>query len=375
MQEIKNIVEIIAGNIRSRRKELKMTQNELADILGYSPKAISKWESGASAPPTVVLPMLAQTLQTNLDTLLSNATDQTFYLGIDGGGTKTEFALADSSGRIMNSVCLGSSNPSDVGLENTFNVLRAGIIEVCGNIPKSNVSVFAGIAGGSTDGIREQISEILSRFGFAHAKNGSDAMNAVAATLGEADGVSVIMGTGSVVFAQVSGKMHRVGGYGYLFGDPGSGFALGREAILAALSFEDGSGEETLLYEAVRRQCGTERVLESLGKFYSGGKREIARYAPLVLNASEEGDRVARRILYDGLERVAQSIRTASGYLPVGQAPARVVLCGGLCTKDEIIYRALCEIMAGEPYTVSVCKTPLILGALRLAGLKPQPKK
>ena len=370
MQETKGVVEIIARNIRSRRKELKMTQNELADLLGYSAKAVSKWESGAGAPPTVILPRLVQVLQTNLDTLMGDFSDQLFYLGIDGGGTKTEFALADSKGNIIKSVCLGTSNPSDVGIENALNILRAGIFEVCGNVPKSNISAFAGLAGGSTVGIFEQISAFLSRFGFANVKNGSDAMNSVAASLGDADGISVIMGTGSVTFAQVNRKTHRVGGYGYLLGDAGSGFSLGREAILAALCFEDGSGEETVLYEAVRKKCGTERVLESLGKFYSGGKREIAQYAPLVLNAYSDGDKVAKRILLNELEKVAQTIRGASKHLPNAKEPTRVVLCGTLCTKDDIIHRALCDIMSNENYSISICESPLILGALRLAGMK-----
>ena len=370
MQETKNVAQIIARNIRTRRKELKMTQNRLADLLGYSAKAVSKWESGAGAPPTVILPRLAQVLQTNLDTLMEDISGQIFYLGIDGGGTKTDFALADSDGNIIKTVCLGTSNPNDIGIENTLNVLRAGIIEVCGNTAKSNIYVFAGLAGGSTIGICEQISDFLLKFGFADARIGSDAMNAVAASLGDADGISVIMGTGSVTFAQVNGKLHRVGGYGYLLGDAGSGFSIGREAIHAALCFEDGSGEETTLYEAVRKKCGTERVLESLGKFYSGGKREIAEYAPLVLNAYMDGDKVAKRIIFNDLEKIAHTIRGASKHFPNTKKPIRVVLCGSLCTKDDIVYRALCDIMANENYSISLCKSPLILGALRLAGMK-----
>lgn len=370
MRESFEVTEIIARNIRSRRKELKMTQNGLAELLGYSAKAVSKWESGAGAPPTVLLPKLAQALQTNIDTLMEDASEHMLYLGIDGGGTKTEFALADRDGRIVRSVCLGASNPSDIGIEGALDVLRSGIIEVCGNIPKRSISVFAGIAGGMTDGIPEQISDFLSRFGFANAKNGSDAMNAVAASLGDKDGITVIMGTGSVTFAQVNKKTYRVGGYGYLLGDAGSGFSLGREAILAALTYEDGSGEETALYEAVRAKCGARRVLDALGKFYSGGKREIAGYAPLVLDAYKSGDAVAKRILFTDLEKVANSVRGATKRLPDIKEPVRVVLCGGLCFGDGIIHRALCEILADEGFSVSVCESPMVQGALRLAGMR-----
>ena len=121
-------------------------------------------------------------------------------------------------------------------------------------------------------------------------------MNAVSASLGRDDGITVMMGTGSVTFAQANGRMHRIGGYGYLLGDAGSGFLLGRGAILAALMCEDGSGEETALYVSVKKKCGTEKVLDSLGEFYRGGKRAIAQYAPLVLNAhAERGDAVGKK--------------------------------------------------------------------------------
>ena len=370
MQEINGVAEMIARNIRARRKELNLTQTQLADLLGYSAKAISKWENGTVAPPTVILPMLAQALQTNPDTLMGRTADRMFYLGIDGGGTKTDFALADSDGTVIKSVCLGTSNPSDIGIENALNVLRAGITEVCGTVPKSRISVFAGIAGGTTEGICGQITDFLSKFGFANAKNGSDAMNAVSVSLGDSDGISVILGTGTVTFAQANGKLHRVGGYGYLLGDAGSGFSLGRNAILAALCFEDGSGEETLLYEAVRERCGTKSVLESLSQFYNGGKREIAQYAPLVMTAYAKGDKVAKRILFDDLEKVAQTIRGASKHLTNQREPIQVVLCGGLCTKNDVIYHVLCEIMAKENYSISICGRPLVFGALRLAGMR-----
>ena len=70
MEDTKNVAQTIAKNIRSRRKELKITQSELAASLGYSSKAVSKWESGAGAPPTVILPQLAKLLQTNLSALM-----------------------------------------------------------------------------------------------------------------------------------------------------------------------------------------------------------------------------------------------------------------------------------------------------------------
>ena len=69
MRASKSIPIIVAENIKQKRKALKMTQGELAELLGYSPKAISKWESGTGTPPTVILPELARVLQTNVESL------------------------------------------------------------------------------------------------------------------------------------------------------------------------------------------------------------------------------------------------------------------------------------------------------------------
>ena len=69
-----------------------------------------------------------------------------YFLGIDGGGKKTEFALADSDGNIIRTTILGTSNPSDIGIDAALNVIKTGISEVCADIPKSNISLFAGLA-------------------------------------------------------------------------------------------------------------------------------------------------------------------------------------------------------------------------------------
>lgn len=366
---MKSITEIVSKNIKQRRKELQMTQSKLAELIGYSTKAISKWESGNGVPPTVILPLLANALNTNIEALLSEHTEGKFFLGIDGGGTKTEFALADANGNIIRRALLGTSNPNDIDIDASLNILKAGIREVSSDIPKSNISLFAGLAGGTTEGVYEQLSEFFSRFGFANASNGSDAMNAISASLGKSDGIAVIMGTGSVTFAQVGTKAYRVGGYGYLLGDAGSGFELGREAILSALRFEDGSGEATSLYSLVKEKCCSERILDSLGEFYRGGKRTIAQYGPLVLNAYLEGDKVATDILFRNLEAVAKTIRGAAKHLPNGKKPIRVELCGGLCTKEDTIAVALRKILEKENYSINICKNDLVIGALRLAGM------
>ena len=360
----------LSANIKGRRKALQLTQSQLAEKLGYSEKAISKWESGKGLPPTVILPKLAHLLELSLDELMSAPGQGTLYLGIDGGGTKTAFALANDRGEILRELTLGSSNPNDIGLEAAKEVLRRGITTICEGYPRSSISLWAGLAGGTTSDTAEKLNAFLSHFGFAHVGNGSDAANAVSAALGNADGIAVIMGTGSVAFAKKDENQYRFGGYGYLLGDDGSGFAIGAAVLEAALQQEDGSGEQTALYPLVLSQCKAKTVLEALGSFYKGGKALIATYAPLLFRALEQKDAVATAILQEQLQAIALLIRGGAKRLDTDTVS--VVLCGGLASANaDHILPILNDILQNDRqrYQISICKATMTEGALYLAGM------
>lgn len=292
-----------------------------------------------------------------------------YYLGIDGGGTKTAFALADQSGNILKETILGATNPNDVGFACTFSVLKRGIETVCDGIDLREVSVYAGLAGCSSVENLPKICDFLASFGFGKHANHNDAMNAVAAALDDTDGVAVIMGTGSIAYAKSGSYLRRIGGYGYLFGDAGSGFAIGKDVILAALQYEDGSGKDTLLYDMVKEQCGTGTVLQSIDCFYEKGKTEIARYAPLAFTAFEKGDTVAKKIITDNLRAIASLIR--SGADTVGGDRVNVTLCGGLTKSSNVILPVLYSFLDGGKHhcEIKICDKPPVWGALRLAGM------
>lgn len=294
-----------------------------------------------------------------------------YYLGIDGGGTKTEFILADKQGVILNDIILGTCNPNDIGIEAALKVLEQGILEVCAGIDKSSISVFAGIAGLSVGDNGRHIDALLQKYHFGAIAKGSDAQNAVAAALGREDGIAVIMGTGSIAYAQVEGLHKRVGGYGYLFGDEGSGFAIGRDGIAAALADEDGSGEATMLRELVRAKCGGESVWEHISDFYKGGKRLIASYGPLVFEAFGQGDTVAASILKKNMHAVAALIEGAAKHLPE-KKEITVVLCGGVTRKSDCLLPILKEQLGSSKknYRVRTCSDSIAYGALLLAGMK-----
>lgn len=291
-----------------------------------------------------------------------------YYLGIDGGGTKTEFRLTDSAGSLLASALLGASNPNDIGLDATCALLGEGISKVTEGYDRSAISAFAGIAGAATGDHAVRIRSYLSNLGFAKADAHSDVRCSLAACLGDRDGIAVIMGTGSVAYAQCGGEVLRAGGYGYLLGDAGSGFALGQGAILAALQAEDGSGAPTHLRDTVAMQCNKARVLDALSDFYRKGKAEIARYAPLIFDAHEKGDAVATEILLRNVRAIADLIRAIGVRMGMNHVP--VVLCGGLTAQSAVILPLLQDALANDArtYSLSISKAAPIVGALYLAS-------
>lgn len=362
-----DIIQAFGRNVKERRMQLGITQAQLADMLGYSAKAVSKWESGNGLPSAVLLPIIARTLNTDIDTLMRISMTPLYYLGIDGGGTKTEFCLVDREGKTVASKILGGSNPNDIGLSACFAVIKEGITAVCEQIPIERISVFAGIAGAGAGDNGKKLEKFLSTFGFATAACGSDAQNAIAAALGNRDGIMVIMGTGNVTFVQSQGKVSRIGGFNYLFDEGGSGFTIGRDAILYALKSEERGDTSSLLYSLIRKKCAAETVQARLADYYVGGKRMIAEVAPLVFEAYRGGEPVARQILDRNAAVVAEQIACGAEKLP-GGCP-ETVLVGGLTQQADILI-PLIEKHLQIQCNITAFRGTVVTGALRLAGME-----
>lgn len=360
--------ENFAQNLRTFRKNAGLTQKMLGVTIGYSEKAVSKWESGV-LPPVAVLVKIADALQTSVDELLAAEQDPQYFLGIDGGATKTEFLLTDAKGNVLCRHFEGSCNPVDIGMEAAQKVLDSGIRAVCKGVPMRKISLFAGISGGISGSNKEVFHDFFAMFPFARFDNGSDAQLIVAAGLGQDDGIAVIMGTGSVAFVQKEGVMHRIGGLGYLFDNGGNGYCIGRDVIRASLTAEDGSGEETVLHRLATEKIGKSSSMAALGDFYALGKRGIASFAPLAFTAADMGDALAKKILRRNMKEIAALL--ATGRKKLGSQQVTAVFVGGLTNRwDILLPEILDQLPEKEAYDLSVYAGRAVYGALALAGLK-----
>lgn len=260
-----------------------------------------------------------------------------YFLGIDGGGTKTVFTLVDQNETMKKRIVKGSSNPNDIGMEMVKAVLAEGIQEVAADIPYNQINMFAGISGGGMTGKNKTVlQEFFEHFGFETFENGSDIENLLG-LIEDKKAILVIMGTGFVVYAINGECCQRISGWGQFFDEGGSGYTIGRDGIIAALNEVDGSGTSTLLSSLLQNKLGENAALH-LAEFYQKGKHYIADCAGTVFEAVRQGDYAAKIILEKNMDFAAKKIDTALQKFPKDeQKEIRIFFAGGICNEWEIV--------------------------------------
>src|SRR5580692_13024907 len=179
-----------------------------------------------------------------------------YFLGFDGGGTKTDCVLLDARGTVIGEGRGGPANPLRSGFDGAFSSLReaaAGAI-VAGKIrPAEITGVCAGLAGAGRRSVVRRIMVFLAQeFPVALAQVTTDYEIALETAAGTGPGVVLIAGTGSVAYGRnAAGETARSGGYGPWIGDEGSAFEIGRRAVSAVARARDLDAPVTLLTEMV----------------------------------------------------------------------------------------------------------------------------
>lgn len=294
--------------------------------------------------------------------------NEEYLLGIDGGGTKTEFVLFAPSGRVLRRAVLGGTNPNSVGLPQTLETLCRGIADMQAHAPGLTL-VHAGIAGCSNPAHQSAIlSHVRCAMPDIALTVESDTLNLISSADSGEECIAAIIGTGSVVFAKTKQGLHRLGGWGYRFSGGGSGYDIGRDAVCAVLAQYEKTGPETVLAPLLEEQLGG-NVWLNIDRLYSMPPEKIASFAPLVLRAWEAGDAAAARILQKNMKEMAALISTAAARYLCGNT---LVLSGGLTAREDMLRAFLYpELPAGlRPVTA---RLPQIYGACALCAKRSGP--
>ncbi|WP_162145913.1 N-acetylglucosamine kinase [Glycomyces tenuis] len=293
------------------------------------------------------------------------------FLGIDAGGTHTRALLADSDGVVVGTGGSGPANVVGVESDTALRRMAEAAAAALGSIgPEAVDAVCAGAAGmlslpGAGGHFGEQLRAALGVG--APVSFVSDAVTAFAAGTDEPDGTVVVAGTGAVALA-VRGHTEVAGrsdGYGWLLGDAGSGFWLGREAVAATLRHLDGHGPGGWMVQAVIASVGAPNRTSAaiVGRCMAESPARLARFAPLVFDAAEGGDAQARDLVDKAVDHLAA---TAAAVAERGRP---ITLAGSLLTKTAVVSQRLGKRLAEDfPGTPVLTAAEPVRGAAWLAG-------
>jgi N-acetylglucosamine kinase-like BadF-type ATPase len=240
------------------------------------------------------------------------------FLGIDGGQSSTTALVGDESGRVLGAGRGGPCNhvKGPEGRTKFIDAIGGCVRDACtqAGVDGPFESVAAGFSGGPAD--KESLLRELVPA--AHVRVTDDAVIALAGATGGQPGIIVVAGTGSIAYGRnAAGRTVRAGGWGYIFGDEGGAFDLTRQALRAALRYEEGWGPSTALHRILLQETGAATANELMHRFYTTDypRPRVAAYSKLVDEAAQAGDTVARDILKSAAQQLASLAGAVRGQL------------------------------------------------------------
>ena len=236
--------------------------------------------------------------------------EQCYFVGVDGGGTKTALVACTADGLEVASALCGPLNYNFIDLDAALDNLQAGIAAL--GLPERSIAAV-GIGDPSIDDesnspVAKEFAKRAAVFLGVPVYIRSDAyMTLFALTGGQKPGVLMISGTGSMAIAENDTKeISVVGGWGRLTGDEGSGYYIGHEGICAALRAADGVAPQTALIAAALDYFGANKPRDLIPVFYGECEPDIAGFSRLVAKCAEDGDEVAKAILLDAAAHLSR---------------------------------------------------------------------
>jgi N-acetylglucosamine kinase-like BadF-type ATPase len=257
-----------------------------------------------------------------------------YVLGIDAGGTKTVCLLADERAQTLAEARGSGANLQVMGELGVEKVLHGVMEDALGERDLRLDAICLGIAGVDRTDDAQAVTDIMRRIGQkTRTIVVNDALIALVAGAGDEPGVVIVAGTGSIAYGRDSaGRAARAGGWGYLLGDEGGGFWIGRAALSAVVRQFDQRGPATLLTDLVLKQMQLATPGDLIHAIYDRGlqRNAIAGIADVVQRATEAGDAVASEILARAATELAAAAASVITRLGMRGDVFPTILSGGI---------------------------------------------
>ncbi len=271
-------------------------------------------------------------------------------LGIDGGGSKTVCVLMNEEGQVLGRGQGGPSNYQTIGIEAAKIAISSAIQEAIyhANLTSENIpiqSLSLGLAGVGRPEDIEVVKTIIKEIKTDSKLSidwqvtdhqiiiNSDSAIALVGGLGHSVGIVVIAGTGSHIFGKNrQGITKRVGGWGYILGDEGSGYDIAVRGLQAALRSYDGRMKSTQLISIFKEHLNLNSIEELIELVYRRGwkVKDLAALAPLVDQVAASGDIIAQQVIKNAVDELALATEVAIISLFDPKEPFEIVTTGGV---------------------------------------------
>ena len=266
-----------------------------------------------------------------------------YIIGIDGGGTKTHCLLTNLDGSVRHECYGGASHFLVQGIEPVSEILYK-LINDCIKAVSINQDEIKIVLLGTTGAGRRTDAERLEQ-GFAEYltkqkfkvnlfRVESDARIALEGAFSGKPGSILITGTGSIMFGKdAHGSIHRVGGLGRYLGDEGSGYVIGKKGLAAVSKEFDGRGSKTLISVLIKEKFNILSQDILITEVYRNNF-DIAKVAPLVIEAAEKNDKLAMKIIEDETDELLLHVSAMQKKL--NEKILAVSFIGGIITHKNI---------------------------------------
>jgi glucosamine kinase len=306
-----------------------------------------------------------------------------YYLGIDGGGSKTTCVVGDESS-ITGKSTAGPSNLTRVSEDRARASLHEAIRSACVTAkidPREIRRACVGAAGAARDDIAARVREIVAELLGGEIEVVGDMEIALAAAFGDGPGVIVIAGTGSIAYGRdAQGRTARAGGWGYAISDEGSAHWIGRAAVSTLLRSIDElmdakhNAQQPVESWPLSREMQSAWNFTSLDQFLhaANSKADFAVLFPGIVSACERGDPLAEQILTQAGEELARLTAIVLRRLFAEDGARRAVplaVAGGVFQHSRRVRAIFCDRVRRLDSRVELKQGIIepVMGALQMA--------
>ncbi|MBQ7957037.1 MAG: hypothetical protein IJ279_03275 [Clostridia bacterium] len=292
-----------------------------------------------------------------------------YFLGIDGGGTKTTAAVSDENGNILLKKVGKTINFYSVGMEKARENLLSVIDEIYKELGQVTFeSVFVGCSALDREADEQTLENLCGGINAKNIRMDSDLFVALKSVENAVCPCVAICGTGSMAIGEAeNGEIKFKGGWGHILGDEGSGYVISLNALKCCANFSD-TGEESILLEKAKEYFNVSDFRQAIDIIYSPEttKDVIAGFVLKVREAALEGDFIAESIIVNEAHNFA---RTVLCLLNEIEKSSVLALYGGIFQHDRLFRDSFIEDI-NEIYpelTIQLLDVPPEEGALKIA--------